>query len=266
MSSGAEELVEVVYKRFEVLQLVCEDSPEKRALVESVSKSRPTVDRAIRELESHGLVHRESGVCKPTYTGRVAYDLYSGLAESFATLEDTRGELLSLPRDADLDEVVFQGGTVLEPPEHAPYTRIEPMYEDVSSCDELVGVTRVVLPPYIDRIIEYGARDVADTELVVNTDILDVLLENQQDRTLDCIESGNTIYTAERLPNYCLFLVDDTILYIALYSGSNHLSTVIRNTDSQAVQWAENKISKIKSEASPVKRTDHERQLERHSP
>jgi predicted transcriptional regulator len=240
----------VVFKRASILRLVCEERPEKRELVASVPKSRPTVDRAIRELEDFNLVRRENGVCKPTYTGKMACTLFSDLEHSFATLEDVKDELSSLPRDADLDEGIFHGASVFQPPDHAPYEKIEPMYEDFSECTKLVGMTRVVLPPYISRVLESGARGAADIDLIITDQVLEVLLENDHDLIMECIETGDSIYTLEGLSKYSLFLIDSETLYIAVYSESNHLSTVLRNTEHQAVEWARNKISSLKNDAS----------------
>lgn len=249
MSTEPQEILGIVFKRSGILRLICEEEPDKRELVERVPKSRPTVDRAVRELESYNLVHRENGVCKPTYTGRMACGLYSDLEHCFATLEDVKAGLSALPRDTDLDEVVFHGASVFQPPDHAPYEKIKPMYEDFSECEDVVGITRVVLPPYINQILAYGARDVAVIELVITDEILDVLLENQQDLIVACIESGESVYKTGDLSNYSLFLIDGEILYIAVYSDLNHLSAVIRNTNCEAVKWANNKISRAKDEA-----------------
>jgi len=46
-------MLQVVHKRLDILRYVCKEQPTKRELVDVASRSRPTVDRAIRELEEY---------------------------------------------------------------------------------------------------------------------------------------------------------------------------------------------------------------------
>lgn len=250
MSSPAREIIEVVLKRATILQYICEEQPTKRDLVDSAPDSRPTIDRAIRELEEYQLVRRKDGVCQPTYTGKMAYELCQEYKNSFDALEKADVEVSALPLDAGLSKAVFHTGSVFQPPEHAPYEKIKPMYEDFTNGDTLSGVTRVLIPPYINQILARSARGALDVELVIDSGALDILLETQEETALKCIESGDTIYKVNGLSQYSVFLIDSEILYVTLYSDTNHLSAVIRNTSCGAIRWAENHIADFKNEAS----------------
>lgn len=248
MASSVCEIIDIVLKREEILRLICENQPDKRDLVDSLSESRPTIDRAIRELEDHQLARREDGVCKPTYTGKMACELYLDFKDAFKVLENTSTGLSSLPLDADLDKAVFHGGSVFHPPDYAPYEEIEPMHEDINNGEQIVAVTQILLP-HINQILTRGAEDQMDVDLIISNEVLDVLLKNQPETILPCIELSDTIYTNDELSQYSLFLIDGEILYTAIFSQTNHLSAVIRNTNHQAVQWAKNLISDLKEDA-----------------
>ena len=246
-------MLQVVHKRLDILRFVCKERPTKRELVGAASKSRPTVDRAIRELEKYNLVRRANGLCKPTFAGRKACELYVDVKDSFSILDDTNTELSSLPLDAELSTAIFRGGSVFQPPDHAPYKRIEPMYDDLSEGNSLVAAARVFLPPYINQILSRGASGAMNMDLLIHDQILDALPENQKSTLLECVKSGETVLKVDQLVEYSLFLIDDEILYIAVHSDTNHLSLVIRNTSHQAIQWAKTRFSEIKESATPLR-------------
>lgn len=248
MASSVCETIDVVLKREEILRLICENQPDKRDLVDAVSESRPTIDRALRELEDHELVRRTDGICKPTYTGKIAYELCRDFKSTFETLDETSTELSSLPLDAELDKAIFHTGSVFHPPDYAPYGRIKPLHDDLKSSAEVVAVTEILIPQ-ITRILRQGLEDSVDIELLIGNEVFDVLLENQPETILPHIESGDAVYKDAGVSRYSLLLIDDEILYTVIYSQTNHLSAVVRNTNHQAVQWSKEHISELKKEA-----------------
>lgn len=242
------ELIDVVLKREEILELICQEQPDKRDLVDALPDSRPTIDRAIRELESHELVQRENGVCKPTYLGRKACELYCEFKDTYETLTEVDIELTSLSLDTEIDNSVLQDSSVFHPPDYAPYEQIEPINDDIEVGEEIVAATPILIP-HINQILSRAIEDQVDVDLVLCSEALDVLLKNQPETIIPCIESSDTIYTNDELLQYSLFLVDNEVLYIAFYSQTNHLSAVIRNTNRQAIQWAEDLTMALKEDA-----------------
>ncbi|WP_434523171.1 hypothetical protein [Halorubrum sp. AS12] len=247
MASSTGNIVDVVLKRQTVLEYICQCKPDKRTLVENLSESRPTINRAVRELEDLDLVERVDGVCKPTYTGQTAYNLCKEFTNSFQMLQETSPELSSLPLDAELDKSIFLGGSVFHPPDYAPYERIQPLDNDLRNGEKIVAATEILIP-HIDEILRQGTDGDADITLFVSNDVLDVLLDNQPDRIIPHIESGDGIYRGIEISRYSLFLIDDEILYTGIYSDTNHLSAVIRNTNQQVIQWAKESISELEDE------------------
>ncbi|MGQ3330623.1 transcriptional regulator FilR1 domain-containing protein [Halorubrum sp. FL23] len=84
--------------------------------------------------------------------------------------------------------------------------------------------------------------------LFLSNSVLDVLLKNQPDTITPHIESCNAIYRGIEIPQYSLFLIDDEILYTGIYSQTNHLSTVIRNTNQRVIEWAKEMVSEFEDE------------------
>ena len=164
MASSIGTIVDVVLKRRIVLEYICQCKPDKRTLVENISVSRPTVDRAVRELEDHDLVKRVDGVCKPTYTGKTAYELCEEFRNSFQMLKETSTELSSLPLDTDLDKSIFLDGSVFHPPDCAPYEAIQPLDEDIRNGEKIVAATEVLIP-HIDQILRQEADNKENAHL-----------------------------------------------------------------------------------------------------
>lgn len=247
MVSSTSEIIEVVLKRRVVLRYICQCKPDKRTLVEDLSQSRPTIDRSVRELEDLDLVERVNGVCKPTYAGQTAYELCEEFRSSFQMLQETSTELLPLPLEAGLDKSIFLDGSVFQPPDCAPYEKIQPLDNDLRNGEKIIAATEILIP-HIDEILKQGTNGEVDITLFVSNDVLEVLLDNQPGSIIPHIESGDTVYRGIKVSRYSLFLIDAEILYIGIYSDTNHLSTVIRNTNQQAIQWAKKSVSELEKE------------------
>ncbi|MDL0125960.1 hypothetical protein PNQ92_11140 [Halobacterium salinarum] len=250
--TGADSMIQVVHKRLDVLRYICEQRPAKQELVDATSKSRPTIDRVIRELEEHNLVRRANGLCKPTFAGKKACDLYLGVTDSFNLLDDANGELSSLPIDTELPTSIFRDSAVFQPPDHTPYKKIEVMYDDFSEGDSLIAATPVFLSPYINQILSRGASGEMNVSLIVHEEIPDALPESKKSALFECRKSGNTVVEVDQIPEYSLFLIDERILYLTLFSDTNHLSVAIRNTSDRAIRWSKSRISEIKENATTL--------------
>ncbi|WP_128906631.1 transcriptional regulator FilR1 domain-containing protein [Halorubrum amylolyticum] len=162
-------------------------------------------------------------------------------------LKETRTELSSLPLEAGLDKSIFLDGSVFQPPDYAPYERIQPLNNDLRNGEKIVAATEILIP-HIDEILKQGTNGEVDITLFVSNDVLDVLLDNQPGSIIPHIESGDAVYRGIEVSRYSLFLIDAEILYIGIYSDTNHISTVIRNTNQQAIQWAKKSVSELEEE------------------
>jgi predicted transcriptional regulator len=244
MSDGTT-IVETVLNRREVFDIVCRESPDKRDLQEQVTKSRPTVDRAIRELEEENLVNREEGLCKPTVEGRLAYELYEQFEGAFARLSRIENELMELPPETSLPATFFEEGSVLEPPDCAPYSTIEPLVEDLSEASEVVVVTPVLITPYIEILADESNSPLPDVCLTVNERVASVLESNDVKMKMDDVIAQNQLSISDTIPRYGIVLIDERITYILIFSSTNHLSAAIRNDRPDAIAWARERIDEI---------------------
>ncbi|WP_167879985.1 transcriptional regulator FilR1 domain-containing protein [Halorhabdus rudnickae] len=242
-------LIQVVDKRINILQVVCEEYPTKRDLTNAVSDSRATVDRAIRELEEFNLVCRENGSCRPTYTGILARNLYMDFANAFSILENTNDVVSSLSLDENLVKDIFHGGSIFRPSNFAPYEIIDPISEDLKVSNELVLVSPVYIPSYFNQVLSQGAENSSNVDLIINSRIVDILMDSES-VVEKYLYNGNKIFKKNKTPNYGILNIDKDIVYVLLFTTEGYLSSIIRNTTQSAVQWSMSRISKIKEESS----------------
>lgn len=76
------ELIELLVRRIEVLSSLDEEPMEKPALVDKLDTSRSTVDRAVRNLETHGLITYTAAGYTTTTLGELATRKLTDLAET----------------------------------------------------------------------------------------------------------------------------------------------------------------------------------------
>ncbi|WP_353633670.1 GntR family transcriptional regulator [Halobacterium sp. NMX12-1] len=98
-SGLAEAAVETLQERYEFLDAVRERPRDKRALVAATDVSRSTVDRALRDLESHGLVERAGGEYRATTYGDLLAGEFASLLDTAAAAWEIRDVLEKIPTD-----------------------------------------------------------------------------------------------------------------------------------------------------------------------
>lgn len=84
--------IEVVARRSDFLEYLAESPQEKPAIVESLTHSRSTVNRAIRTLEDAGLLQQTSDGYVTTVAGRLAVERYRAFCEDIEDLLDDHDE------------------------------------------------------------------------------------------------------------------------------------------------------------------------------
>lgn len=248
------ELVGVVNRRADLLA-VLEDSQEKRDLLEVLEVSRSTLDRAIRELESLGLVARDDGY-QLTATGQLVCDLFERF---LADLEDVAAaeELLRpLPPDVPISPVLLRGATVeiAEPP--SPVQALAPIDDLMADCDRAKGLAVAATRPgdLLDRF-ERRVEDGARFEWVFTPEMADYFRANHAETMAALRDTGRfDSYVREGLP-YGLGLVvvgDRHYTYVTLYDDAHTVRGAIVTDGIEAYSWAEHVYESYREEAAPM--------------
>lgn len=247
------DVVAVVNRRADLLAAL--ETPDcKRDLMEELDVSRSTLDRAVRELETLGLVARD-GEYYLTPTGQLVLDLFR---EFRADLEDVGAaeELLRpLPPDAPMSPALIRGATVevAEPP--TPTRALEPFHGLIEDCDRVRGLSVAVTRPN-ELLAQFQDRleDGATFEWVFTPEMSTYLREYHPEEIADLHATGQfDLYVAEGIP-YGLGLVtigDARHTYLTLYDEDNTIKGTIVNDGPAAYDWGERVYRSYRENAHP---------------
>lgn len=246
--------VDVLARRAALLRAVRAEPCSKPALVEELSVSRSTVDRAVRELEAQGFVERSGGVSL-TLEGRLALDSYETLAADLDGLDAANSALETLPEDARVDNVLFREAEVVEASPVAPQRATEAYRSLAADATRIRGYASALLdstvPTLRDRVVEEGL----ELDLVVAPDVLDALVGSHANAVADARETGRfTMREASEQLAYSLMLVETpatTHATALFYDDSGHVG-LVHNDAPEAVAWAESVYEDLRAAGDPL--------------
>lgn len=166
-----EETLRTVIARAATLAAIA-DGPTRRAeLAASLGVSGSTVDRAVRELSTHGLATREGETVVATTAGRSAATSLDRLRSDLSAVVAARPLFAHLPPDCGVDERVLAGATVEEVAPPAPYRAADGVREMFRVGERLYALSaaltddrgpRITREAVLDRGVTYRAVYAAD--------------------------------------------------------------------------------------------------------
>jgi len=248
------DVVAVVNRRVDLLAAL-ETPGCKRDLMEELDVSRSTLDRAVRELETLGLVARD-GEYHLTPTGQLVLELFR---EFRADLEDVGGaeELLRpLPPDAPMSPALLRGATVevAEPP--TPSEVLEPVHDLIADCDRVRGLSvAATRPGAVFEQLERRVADGASFEWVFTPGMASYVRETYGEVLADLRATGRfDLYVTDETIPYGLGVVtagDRYHVYLTLYDDDNTVRGTLVNEGLEAYHWAEGVYRSYREDAEP---------------
>jgi DNA-binding MarR family transcriptional regulator len=157
-----EEPLETVIARAATLTAIA-DGPTRRAdLAATLGVSGSTVDRAVRELSTHGLATRGGDAVVATTAGRLAARSLDRLRMDLSATFAAGSLLAHLPPDCGVDERLLAGATVREVAPPAPYRAADGVREMFQVGERLYALSAALTDdrgPRITRaaVLERGA-------------------------------------------------------------------------------------------------------------
>lgn len=257
-STDPARVIQSMARRGDLLATLRDGPMGKQSLVAALPVSRSTVDRAVRDLESAGLVTRESGAVRLTLAGRLALEEYEDLHEGITGLKSALGVIDPVPPDSDLDLAVFRGAEVVRSQRHAPHEPVEALKDVLREASRIRGVAGVVLPDYVDlystQIIEEGA----EVDLVVSEPVLETLVIEYRQALEASLSTGRLrLGEVADSPPFSAIIAetDEPVLSLVVY-GDSGISGLIRNRSPAAVEWGRDWISDWEARAKHITSED----------
>jgi len=244
---------DIVARRRDVLRVL--STPlTKPELVERLSISRSTVDRAIDDLTADSLVTREGSAYVTTYAGRQALSAYDGFLDRLDALTRAQPVLDALPPEVDIDPAVLHGATVVESTMATPQAPIEAATALGTGATTLRATGPSVTPQYIDEVAEL-VEDGDDTELVLTAEVFEAFSSTYDDIWGEFSAADNVaLYVTDETMPYALWIAekpDGTVSGIIVHT-ENGVRGAVHNDTEAMNEWTESKYAAFKRNADRV--------------
>lgn len=247
------ELVEVINRRMDVLSALSTPR-EKRDLVEELSLSRSTVNRAVRQLESLGLVTRR-GSYRQTVAGRLVHQVYGGFVDELAQVVRMEGLLTGMPVDHPMDLAMVRDATVHRASAAAPTATLERSAETVRRADHLKALTPRLSRPDLFDVVREEVNDGLALEMVLGRELLDHLREHRPEwlSAMGAAPEVELYVQAGLTPNLgAARLPDGQRAAVAVYDTAGEFRGLLENDSVEAYTWAEGVFADVRADAEPL--------------
>jgi predicted transcriptional regulator len=250
------EVENVLAKRGETLRALLERPRSKRDMVDDLGTPRSTLDRAVRELETTGLVEYRDGAYHPTLFGRAALETHEWYRQSLEDLATAADVVAPLPPDSPLDRTFLTGAEVVASAPHLPDEVVSRLLESVGEADRVRGVAPVGMDGHLDAFRDATATRAGGLELVLTPELFDHIARTRPQETLEAVESGRARFFRADIPfRFGLWVADDREAGVVVYTDTG-IRGVLVNDDGDAVEWALELYERVKGGAEPI-RPDH---------
>jgi predicted transcriptional regulator len=246
-------LLETVARRACVIKRLLEGHADKRELEAALDVSRTTVNRAVSSLSDAKCIAYRDGKWDVTLLGQLAYEEYEQLTTRYDGLTAAQPLLLHLPPRTPLDVQVLAGAEILlaEPPApHAPITQLEDLLND---SEQIKGLSSVVLPRYVPLFHHHIVERGTDTDLVLDAELVEYLWASYPGEMGAVLETDNgMVWWLDQKPPFGLVLIDEEIVWFAVYDEDGGLKGAIVNESDAAVTWATEVFHSYRQQAEQV--------------
>lgn len=248
-------LLEVVGRRHELVAALEGGPATKPELVEAVGVSRSTVDRAVRELESRGVVERRNGAYRLTLFGVMVLEEFEAFRDRLAGLHRAEPLLASLPRDAPLESVALADAEVVTAARTEPYRPVDRHFELVGRADQTDVIGTALSPQYVstyrERVVDGGMR----LRAALPEDVMARLVTEYDDQLGEMLATGRVrLRELPEPPPFSLAVVrapESTHLGVLVY-GPDGVKGYVRNDSPAAIAWGRTCFERYWSGGTPI--------------
>lgn len=251
--SGNSDIVITAVKRANTLRALRDGPVARSDLQDEIGVSRTTTHRITRELTDKSLIRRVDGLYELTPLGQLVASEVEHLRDTVEIGLQLEPLLPSLDRtDIDVELLADATITVQEPGD--PYRPVRRFISLLRESETLRGFdTTTIAPMYVDEIRD-SILDGMRTEVIYLSPVIDQLLDDHHEATVNAIESGQLeLFVHDELP-FGLVMFDDRV-GVGGYDETGILR-VFADTDDLAVRtWADDLYEEYREEAIPIQ--DH---------
>lgn len=235
-----ESLLECIRRRMEILSEIREGTDDKRDLVETLTVSRSTVNRAFNDLTELGIIRERAGDCELTLYGENAYRSYRRFIEMYDRLVEAKPLLVHLPSSFPFDYDVLRTATVHLCERPDPRKPIAVLRNRVEAAHEVRVLSSVAMPVhaelYYSQIVE---RDLT-IEFILSRSTHDYLHAEYPEKFRTALQAENTVFREiEDELTFGLVLIDGAEVWFGVYDDRGRIVGALADDTPEAVEWAE---------------------------
>jgi len=244
----------VLHGRGDVLDSLREGPTGKRELEAQLGVSRSTVDRAVRELETEGLVTHAGDGYDLTAAGRLLVREYRQFERTAAAIAGLDPFLRWVPAEEfDVNPRWLTGADLHTPEAGDPYAMINRHVAAIAECDRFQGMLPLVGLHAHETVYERVVEDGATVDMVLSPAAVETMQSEAYRR--------KAAELAE-LDRYDLRVTDDPVPYfLGVFDGERvqvgvdadgEPRALLESDDDRVVEWAEAKLADRRAAATLV--------------
>lgn len=247
------EVLRLVAERFELLDSTRTMPRDKRTLGTELDLSRSTVDRAIRDLEVAGLVHRTSDGYTTTTIGQQAAEQYHATVATVTAILAAQDILQVLPAQCAITPALLDGSETERVDETTPYRLSAAVRDRLETADRLRVVLPVLAAPQLlDLCHRRIVQDGTPVELVIDPALFETLTTEFPGPLSEMAATDAFTAFVGDVPPFGLLLADtDTGTTVAVMAHVDQRSVygALHNDTAAAIRWAEERYDHIQADA-----------------
>lgn len=252
---GAEELVQLVARRAQLLSAL-EGGPRlKSDVVAALDVSRSTVDRSVRELEAEGLVERRSDGIGLTLPGRLVFEEFRDLTERCDGIAAAEGVLRVLDADADVDPALLADPTVVTAERTSPYRPARRFMEVLAAADGAKVLSTAISPRYVETVRRLIVDEGLEYRVGATPTIVERMVTEYRESLEASLATGRlTLRELDDDPSFTLAVVDGSggpSVDVLVYDDEG-VRGYVGNDAPEAVEWGEAVFRRYWTDATPI--------------
>ena len=243
---GCSDLVEVVERRLDFLELLAEEPLRKHELVDALGHSRSTVNRAVDELEAAELVAGETDGYHTTLTGRLLARSYRRFLTVASDVGAASEVLRPLGSTVDLSPAALRDAETYRAAAPDPYRPLERI--DTALVDAETVVAALPALPYprlLDRCRRVASAG-GDVELALTERTYRHGRDRYDDTLAGLAKRGGVEIRAIDDVEIGVLVTDDTVVLLA-FDGDGGLYGISESNQSTAVEWGRDRVREFAS-------------------
>lgn len=233
---GPSKLLNLCINRHDLLHKFREGITDKRELTAELDISRPTVDRAFRDLEECEIFVSDGTDYEMTLFGELVVEQVQTAMSSLEKLIVVRHMIKDLPRDIDIPTELFLAGDIHRSTPQAPSEPLRLISDSIAGSREFVMLLPVINPEYVRMLHEAITEQEKSGEIILPTETVEILFSNYRNELNDIIASVQCeLYQTKRSISYDLVIVDESVLWASFYGPAGGLRGAIVNESDDVI-------------------------------